>query len=1010
MSKGRKNYQTKMSSNLPDGTLKKRSAFEDLTNASHSQLAKLKEEANKQFAKGASRKIKRSTPTLGLTKDNELNIKRYKLETLPTVAHTTWVSNIMEKPFILEITMSQTPTTEEAPFFKKTVFKEESTTKETPLIKRPLSLKKYMNQEVSLLKQPLSLHDETDSEAEFLVPIISRQKDKTKDSVITRSALFLKKEICTNEWKQSTWEEFLALQDKINIEGESCFIEPVNVRKKPKSEEAITTKKLSFKKKHTTQAKMPHLKQPLLLLKTTYGEKSLISESLSFRKKPAPELASLFQDPSVPPKTHAFPEEASFSNKQFYFQEKTTSEEESHMKEPLTFKEKSTTEEKILFQKPFSLLEKRSNKGKSIFQEPLFLQEKTDIKKSLKELLASEEVLTYKEELLIKESLTLTGKSTMVKEFLFQKPLSLQKNSTNKDSLFQQSLPLPEKSNTKDLFFLKKLLALKKETIHEENSLYKNPWDIKKMPFVEVTALRERGLSLNKNPTSQEELFLLNNWLVLQKNITKEEKSHLTQLKVFQEKHNIERETLLQETLAVQDSSSIEKTKLWKLDLQEKPTLSPTQEHTVDIETQFKESLALQEEPRSQKEKLVRGSLDFQEKTPIEKEVLLKKTLVLSEETAISEAFFLKNTLALEEKPIIGEEFSFKDHLHLQESTAIQENIFLTALRTLQGETNPHLFSTATQSVKGNTATMYIADTSNICESSCKESSPREKIAQKEQMASPEYIDKDHGDPLFNSIYAKDIFNYMKEREEKFIIKNYMNIQTDINSDMRAILVDWLVEVQMTFKMSHETLYLAVKLVDHYLMEVVFKRDKLQLLGSTAFLIAAKFEETCPPSVADILYICDDVYQRHEVLAMETSILKTLNFDINIPTAYHFLRRYAKCLHANMKTLTLSRYICEMTLQEYDYIQERASKLAASSFLLALYMRKLDHWVPTLEYCSGYKISDLYPLVRQLNSMLTFQSCDSNLKTVYSKYSLRIYFEVTKMPPLGKLNLEKILN
>lgn len=46
-----------------------------------------------------------------------------------------------------------------------------------------------------------------------------------------------------------------------------------------------------------------------------------------------------------------------------------------------------------------------------------------------------------------------------------------------------------------------------------------------------------------------------------------------------------------------------------------------------------------------------------------------------------------------------------------------------------------------------------------------------------------------------------------------------------------------------------------------------------------------------------------------------------------------------------MKTLTLSRFICEMTLQEYDYIQERASKLAAGSFLLALYMKKLGHRV-----------------------------------------------------------------
>lgn len=34
--------------------------------------------------------------------------------------------------------------------------------------------------------------------------------------------------------------------------------------------------------------------------------------------------------------------------------------------------------------------------------------------------------------------------------------------------------------------------------------------------------------------------------------------------------------------------------------------------------------------------------------------------------------------------------------------------------------------------------------------------------------------------------------------QEKFILKEYMNKQTDISSCMRAILVDWLVEVQVS--------------------------------------------------------------------------------------------------------------------------------------------------------------------------------------------------------------------
>lgn len=53
-------------------------------------------------------------------------------------------------------------------------------------------------------------------------------------------------------------------------------------------------------------------------------------------------------------------------------------------------------------------------------------------------------------------------------------------------------------------------------------------------------------------------------------------------------------------------------------------------------------------------------------------------------------------------------------------------------------------------------------------------------------------------------------------------------------------------------------------------------------------------QERCPPCVDDFLYICDDAYKREELIAMEISILNTLKFDINIPIAYRFLRRFAK--------------------------------------------------------------------------------------------------------------------
>ncbi len=63
---------------------------------------------------------------------------------------------------------------------------------------------------------------------------------------------------------------------------------------------------------------------------------------------------------------------------------------------------------------------------------------------------------------------------------------------------------------------------------------------------------------------------------------------------------------------------------------------------------------------------------------------------------------------------------------------------------------------------------------------------------------------------------------------------------------MRAVLVDWLVEVQENFELNHETLYLAVKLIDRYLMKKVVSRDVLQLLGATSLFIACKYDVSRP--------------------------------------------------------------------------------------------------------------------------------------------------------------------
>ena len=109
---------------------------------------------------------------------------------------------------------------------------------------------------------------------------------------------------------------------------------------------------------------------------------------------------------------------------------------------------------------------------------------------------------------------------------------------------------------------------------------------------------------------------------------------------------------------------------------------------------------------------------------------------------------------------------------------------------------------------------------------------------------------------------------------------------------MRAILVDWLVDVNWKSNHQASTLWLCVNIIDRFLERVQVARTKLQLVGVTAFLLASKFEEIYPPEVMTCIALTDYHYEREEVLSMEKEILAAIDYQVCVPTGYHFLARY----------------------------------------------------------------------------------------------------------------------
>jgi len=245
---------------------------------------------------------------------------------------------------------------------------------------------------------------------------------------------------------------------------------------------------------------------------------------------------------------------------------------------------------------------------------------------------------------------------------------------------------------------------------------------------------------------------------------------------------------------------------------------------------------------------------------------------------------------------------------------------------------------------------------------------------------------RDENDPLAVTSYVQDMYDYFRTKEVLTAANpGYMDNQSEVNSRMRGILVDWLLDVHLKFRLVPETLYLTVNIIDRFLETSDVPRQKLQLIGVTALLIGSKYEEIYPPQLEDLVSICDGAFTENEIVKTETVILKALEYKITIPSAHVFLVRYLKAAHADRKIVQLSCYILDGTLQNYDLLQYLPSQLAAAAVLIARNSTGRNAWSPTLLKYTAYTEEDVMPVAKAL--VKTLKSKTQGLDAVERKYA-----------------------
>lgn len=150
--------------------------------------------------------------------------------------------------------------------------------------------------------------------------------------------------------------------------------------------------------------------------------------------------------------------------------------------------------------------------------------------------------------------------------------------------------------------------------------------------------------------------------------------------------------------------------------------------------------------------------------------------------------------------------------------------------------------------------------------------------------------------PMLSWADAKEVWRFMCKKDEKAALdrdSKMLENHPGLQPRMRAILLDWLIEVCEVYKLHRETYYLALDYLDRYLAtKVSISKTCLQLIGITCLFIAAKVEEIYPPKLSEFAYVTDGACNEEDILKQELVILTSLKWQITPVTIIGWLSIY----------------------------------------------------------------------------------------------------------------------
>ena len=267
-------------------------------------------------------------------------------------------------------------------------------------------------------------------------------------------------------------------------------------------------------------------------------------------------------------------------------------------------------------------------------------------------------------------------------------------------------------------------------------------------------------------------------------------------------------------------------------------------------------------------------------------------------------------------------------------------------------------------------------------------------------------------------IEAKDAYHppihaHMRQLEVDMNVNvDYMPFQKNINAKMRAILVDWMLDVCKEYSFSLETFHLAVHYTDRFLSRNVVCREKLQLVGATCLFTAQKYEEKVWQRIPEFVYMCADTYTTEEFCKMEGDILQTLEFKLQFPTSRCFYDWYFADIMREYKDLTMDThvtlyhlghyYLC-LALEDISINKWLPSAVASAAILLARIQINDGSsvfstlWTQNMTDVTGYEVATVRACAVHLHGLVRKQLTEKLLHAARDLFGTTAKLEVSAM-------------